>query len=125
MSFQQVRDNTGLIAILGVTPNLLLGTTLQVAAVPSILRISATAPAASAGDGRLDAFAGGRQLTGRQGQVVPTELAAGRGPDAQLGWLLESIVAAGELLEVVFRNTDAAATIAAPGISFWATLEPL
>jgi hypothetical protein len=39
--------------------------------------------------------------------------------------LLESIVAAGELLEVVFRNTDAAATIAAPGISFWATLEPL
>lgn len=125
MSFQQVRDNTGVIAISGTTANLLLGTTLQVASVPSMLRISATAPTASSGDGRMDVFAGGRQLTGRQGQVVPTELAVGRGPDAQLGWLLESPVAAGELLELVFRNTDAAATIAAPGISFWATLDPL
>jgi len=125
MSFQQVRDQTGLIPISGQTGNLLLGTTLQVAAVPSMLRITATAPAANPGDGRMDVFAGGRQLTGRQGQVVPCETFVGRGPDAQLGWLLEAPVAAGELLELVFRNTDGAATIAAPGIGFWATLDPL
>lgn len=125
MSYQQLRDSTGAIVASGTTANLLLGTTLQTAAVPSVLMITASLPAAAAQDGRMDVFAGGRQLTGRQGQLVPVESVAGRGPDAQLGWLGEWEVAAGELLELVFRNVDTVNPIAAPGISWIAQLRPL
>lgn len=125
MSYQQLRDSTGAIVASGTTVNLLLGTTLQSAAQPSLLRITATLPAAAAQDGRMDVFAGGRQLSGRLGQLVPVESVAGRGPDAQLGWLGEWVVGAGELLELVFRNVDTVNPIAAPGITWIAQLEPI
>jgi hypothetical protein len=123
VSDQTLREITGAIVASGATANLLLGTTLQTANRPSMLRVTATVPAAAASDARMDVFAGGRQLTGRAGQNVPTELAAGRGPDNQLGWLLERPVAAGELLELVFRNIDTVNAIAAPGVSWYATLD--
>lgn len=123
MSFQQLRDTTGVTVAGGTTTNQLLGTTLQTAGVPSMLRVTATAPTASANVGRMALFAGGRLLTGRNGQVVPNEGAnAGRGPDAQLGWLVEAPVAAGELLELTFTTS---AVVAAPGITWIAQLEPL
>lgn len=120
MSFQQLRDSTGAFAAAGSSANLFLGTTLQTAGRAAMLRIAATTIAAGANLARIDVFAGGRQLTGRNGQLVPTELAAGRGPDSQLGWLLEAPVAAGELLEFVVRTS---AAIVAPGVSYYAILD--
>jgi len=122
MSFQQLRDTTGVTVANVATANQLLGTTLQTASVPSMLRVTATVPSASANVGRMNLFAGGRQLTGRNGQLVPIESAAGRGADAQLGWLGEWAVAAGELLELSFIGT---AIIAAPGVTWIAQLDPL
>jgi hypothetical protein len=125
MSYQTPRDSTGAIVASGQTTNLLLGTTLQSPARPSVLRVTAALPTAASGDGRMDVYAGGRQLTSRNGAVVPVESVAGRGPDAQLGWIGEWEVAAGELLELYFRNTDTANAIAAPGITWFAQLEPI
>jgi hypothetical protein len=122
MSFQQLRDTTGATVANVSTANQLLGTTLQTASVPSMLRIAASVPSASANVARMNLFAGGRQLTGRNGQLVPIESAAGRGPDAQLGWLGEWPVAAGELLELMFISS---AIVAAPGVTWIAQLDPL
>jgi hypothetical protein len=122
MSFQQLRDTTGVTVANVSTTNQLLGTTLQTAAVPSMLRVTATVPLASLNIERMNLFAGGRQLTGRNGQLVPIESLAGRGPDAQLGWLGEWPVAAGELLELLFVGS---VIVAAPGVTWIAQLEPL
>jgi hypothetical protein len=122
LSFQQLRDTTGATVANVSTANQLLGTTLQTASVPSMLRVTATVPSASLNVCRMNLFAGGRQLSGRNGQLVPIESAGGRGPDAQLGWLGEWPVAAGELLELLFISS---AIVAAPGVTWIAQLDPL
>jgi hypothetical protein len=77
--------------------------------------VAATVPSAAASDGLLALTIGGRVVTGPVGQLIPTELAAGRGPDAQLGWLYSGPALGNELLELVVINQDTANAIAAPG----------
>lgn len=124
MQEQPLRRTTGAIAASGNSGNVLQGTTLQYATRPSKLRISASVPAAASGDGLMDVFAGGRQLTGRDGHTVPVEAAAGSGPTLlNPGFLLDEGVAAGELIELVFRNGDTVNAIAAPGVTYYVRID--
>jgi hypothetical protein len=115
MNDQTLRLQTGVIAAGARTGNLLNGTLIQYPGAPAIVRVAATVPSAAASDGLLALTIGGRVVTGPVGQLIPTELAAGRGPDAQLGWLYSGPALGNELLELVVINQDTANAIAAPG----------
>lgn len=121
---QTIRPNTGAIAAGVTSPNILQGTLIQYPGAPSMVRVAATVAAAAAGDGLMNLSIGGRNVTGA-GQVIPTELAAGRGPDAQLGWLYEGPALGDDLLELSVRNIDTVNPIAAPGVQFIVQVEPV
>lgn len=114
MNDQTLRLQTGAIAAGARTLNLLAGSLVQYPGAPAIVRVAATVPAAAANDGLLNLSIGGRNVTGA-GQLIPTELAAGRGPDAQLGWLYSGPALGNELLELTIANQDLVNPIAAPG----------
>jgi len=86
--------------------NVLAGTLIQYPGQPSVVRVAATVPAAATGDILMSLRIGGRLVA--PDQVVPIESLAGRGPDAQLGWLIAAPAMGNELLELVARNQDAA-----------------
>jgi hypothetical protein len=114
---QTIRPSTGAIPAGTRTQNILQGLLIQYPGSPAIVRVAATVPAAAAGDGVMNLTIGGRNVTGN-GQIIPTELAAGRGPDAQLGWLYEGPALGNELLELTVQNADTVNAIAAPGATF-------
>jgi len=116
MNDQTLRIATGVIAIGARTGNLLQGTLVQYPGAPAIVRVAATCLAADANKGLLTLSIGGRNVLGTPGQVIPSELAAGRGPDAQLGWMWSGVALGSDLLELAVINTSAVATIATPGI---------
>ena len=120
-----LRPTTGAIAAGARTGNLLLGSLIQYPGVPSVVRVTGTVPAAASGDGLLQLTIGGRVVTGAIGLVIPTELAAGRGPDAQLGWLYEGPAMGNELLELVVVNQDTTNAIAAPGATLLIQVQPV
>lgn len=122
---QTLRIQTGAIAAGARTGNVLQGTLVQYPGAPSMVNVSATLPAAAAGDGLMSLSIGGRNVTGTPGQLVPTELAAGRGPDAQLGALYAGPALGDDLLELAFINQDTVNAIAAPGITVIVNVEPL
>jgi hypothetical protein len=119
---QTLRIQSGAIAAGARTANLLQGTLVQYPGAPAIVRVAATVAAAAAGDGLLQLAIGGRNVTG-QGQLIPTELAAGRGPDAQLGWLYSGPALGNELLELTIQNQDLVNPIAAPGVTVLVQVE--
>jgi len=121
---QTIRPNTGAIAAGATTANVLQGTLIQYPGAPSMVRVAASVPAAAAGDGLMNLSIGGRNVTGA-GQVIPTELAAGRGPDSQLGALYAGPALGDDLLELAFINQDTVNAIAAPGITVIVNVEPL
>jgi len=121
---QTLRLQTGAIAAGARTGNVLQGTLVQYPGEPSMVRIAATVAAAAAGDGLMSLGVGGRNVTGTPGQLVPTELAAGRGPDAQLGWLYQGPALGSDLLELAFINQDTVNPIAAPGVTVLVEVEP-
>jgi len=121
---QTIRPNSGAILAGATTANILQGTLIQYPGAPSMVRVAATVPAAAAGDGLLNLSIGGRNMTGA-GQVIPTELTAGRGPDAQLGWLYEGPALGDDLLGMNVRNIDTVNAIAAPGVQFIVQVEPI
>lgn len=125
MNKQTLRLQTGAIAAGARTGNILQGTLIQYPGDPAVVRVSGTVAAAAAGDGLLAMTIGGRNVTGQIGQVVPTELAAGRGPDAQLGYLVEEAALGSDLLELVVVNQDTANAIAAPGATLLVELDPI
>lgn len=86
--------------------NVLAGSLVQYPQQPSVVRVAATVPAAATGDILMSLRIGGRLVA--PDQVVPIEAAAGRGPDAQLGWMIAAPAMGNELLELVARNIDAA-----------------
>lgn len=122
MNDQTLRIQSGAIAAGARTANLLQGTLVQYPGAPAIVRVAATVAAAAAGDGLLQLAIGGRNVTG-QGQLIPTELAAGRGPDAQLGWLYSGPALGNELLELTIQNQDLVNPIAAPGVTVLVQVE--
>lgn len=122
MNDQTLRIQTGAIAAGARTLNVLAGTLVQYPGSPAVVRIAATVPAAAAGDALLNFTIGGRNVTGA-GQLVPTELAAGRGPDAQLGWLYSGPALGSDLLELVVANQDLVNAIAAPGATILVQVE--
>jgi hypothetical protein len=122
MNDQTLRLQTGAIAAGARTLNVLAGTLVQYPGGPAVVAISATVPAAAASDGVLNLTIGGRNVTGA-GQLIPTELAAGRGPDAQLGWLYRGPALGNELLELVVVNQDLVNAIAAPGATILVQVE--
>lgn len=122
MNDQTLRLQTGAIAAGARTGNVLAGTLVQYPGGPAVVRVSATVAAAAAGDGLLNLTIGGRNVTGG-GQLVPTELAAGRGPDAQLGWLYSGPALGSDLLELVVVNQDLVNAIAAPGATILVQVE--
>jgi hypothetical protein len=119
-----VRIETGVIAAGARTANLLLGKLIQYPGRPSIIRVTGTVPAAAAGDGLMQLTIGGRVVTDI-GLRIPTELAAGRGPDSQLGWLYEGPAMGNELLELIVVNSDTVNAIAAPGATLLVQLQPV
>ena len=123
MNDQTLRISSGVIAAGARTGNLLQGTLVQYPGAPAVVRVAATVPAAASGDGLLSLTIGGRVVTGPVGQLIPTELAAGRGPDAQLGWLYSGPALGNELLELVVINQDAVNPIAAPGATVLVQVE--
>ena len=123
MNDQTLRIQSGVIAAGARTGNLLQGTLVQYPGAPAIVRVSATVATAAAGDGILSFTIGGRVVTGPVGQLIPTELAAGRGPDAQLGWMYAGPALGNELLELVVINQDTANPIAAPGVTVLVQVE--
>ena len=120
-----LRLTTGVIAAGARTTNLLQGTLIQYPGVPSVIRVTGTVPSAASGDGLLQLTIGGRVVTGAVGLLIPTELAAGRGPDAQLGWLYEGPAMGSELLELVTVNQDTTNAIAAPGATILIQVQPV
>ena len=125
MNEQTLRLQSGVIGAGARTANLLLGTLVQYPGGPAMVRVSATVPAAAASDGLLNLTIGGRNVTGPIGQLIPTELAAGRGPDAQLGWMYSGPALGSDLLELVIVNQDTVNPIAAPGATVLVQVEPL
>lgn len=123
MNDQTLRISTGVIAAGARTANVLQGTLIQYPGAPAIVRVAATVPTAASGDGLLSFTIGGRVVTGPVGQLIPTELAAGRGPDAQLGWLYSGPALGNELLELVVINQDTVNAIAAPGATIIVQVE--
>lgn len=123
MNDQTLRLTTGVIAAGARTGNVLQGTLVQYPGAPAIVRVAATVPTAASGDGLLSLVIGGRVVTGPVGQLIPTELAAGRGPDAQLGWLYSGPAMGNELLELVVINQDTVNPIAAPGATVLVQVE--
>jgi hypothetical protein len=123
MNDQTLRITTGAVAAGARTGNVLQGTLVQYPGAPAIVRVAATVPTAASGDGLLSLTIGGRVVTGPVGQLVPTELAAGRGPDAQLGWLYSGPAMGNELLELVVINQDTVNPIAAPGATILVQVE--
>lgn len=123
MNDQTLRIQTGAIAAGARTTNVLQGTLVQYPGAPAVVRVAATVPAAAASDGLLSLTIGGRVVTGPVGQLIPTELAAGRGPDAQLGWLYSGPALGNELLELVVINQDTVNPIAAPGATIIVQVE--
>ena len=121
---QTLRPSTGAIAAGVTSANILQGTLIQYPGAPSMVRVAATVAAAAAGDGLMQLAIGGRNVTGN-GQVIPTELSPGRGPDAQLGWLYEGPALGDDLLELSVRNVDTTNAIAAPGAQFIVQVEPI
>jgi hypothetical protein len=121
---QTIRPSTGAIAAGARTANIVQGQLIQYPGSPSMVRIAATVAAAAAGDAQLQVFVGGRNVTG-QGFNIPTELAAGRGPDSQLGWLWTGPALGSDLLEVYVQNVDTVNAIAAPGVQFVIEVEPV
>lgn len=117
MNDQTLRITSGAIAAGARSGNLLQGTLVQYPGAPAVIRIAATVPSAASGDGLLSLTIGGRVVTGPVGQLIPTELAAGRGPDAQLGWMYSGPALGNELLELVVINQDTVNPIAAPGVT--------
>jgi hypothetical protein len=122
---QTLRPNTGAILAGARTANILAGTLVQYPGADSMVRVAATVPAAAAGDALMSLSIGGRNVTGTPGQLVPTELAAGRGPDAQLGWLYSGPALGGDLLELSIQNQDTVNAIAAPGVQFLVEVTPI
>lgn len=123
MNDQTLRIQSGVIAAGARTGNLLQGTLVQYPGAPSVVRVAATVPAAAAGDGILAFSIGGRNVAGTPGQLIPTELAAGRGPDAQLGWLYTGPALGSDLLELSIINQDTVNAIAAPGVTILVQVE--
>lgn len=123
MNDQTLRITTGVVAAGARTGNVLQGTLVQYPGAPAIVRVAATVPTAASGDGLLSLTIGGRVVTGPVGQLIPTELAAGRGPDAQLGWLYSGPAMGNELLELVVINQDTVNPIAAPGATILVQVE--
>jgi hypothetical protein len=123
MNDQTLRFQTGVIAAGARTGNIVQGSLVQYPGAPAVVRIAATVPAAAASDGILSVSIGGRNVTGTPGQLVPTELAAGRGPDAQLGWLYSGAALGSDLLEVYVINQDTVNPIAAPGATVLVQVE--
>lgn len=123
MNDQTLRIQTGAIAAGARTGNLLQGTLIQYPGGPAIVRVAATIPSLAANDGLLSLTIGGRVVTGPVGQLIPTELATGRGPDSQLGWLYSGPALGNELLELVVINQDTANPIAAPGVTVLVQVE--
>lgn len=123
MNDQTLRISSGVIAAGARTGNLLQGTLVQYPGAPAVVRVAATVPSAASGDGLLSLTIGGRVVTGPTGQLIPTELAAGRGPDAQLGWLYSGPALGNELLELVIINIDTVNPIAAPGATVLVQVE--
>jgi len=115
MNDQTLRFTTGAIAAGARTGNIVQGSLVQYPGAPAVVRVSATVPAAASGDGILSVNIGGRNVTGTPGQVIPTELAAGRGPDSQLGWLSSGPALGSDLIEIIVINSDTANPFAAPG----------
>lgn len=123
MNDQTLRIQTGAIAAGARTGNVVQGTLVQYPGAPAVVRIAATVPAAAASDGLLSVTIGGRNVTGPVGQLIPTELAAGRGPDAQLGFLYAGPALGSDLLEIVVINQDTTNAIAAPGATVLVQVE--
>lgn len=122
---QALRITSGVIAAGARSTNLLANTVIQYPGSPSIVRVTATLAAAAAGDGLLQLTIGGRVVTGPLGVLIPTELAAGRGPDAQLGWLYAGPAMGDELLELIVVNQDTVNPIAAPGVTALINVDPV
>lgn len=123
MNDQTLRITSGVIAAGSRSTNLLQGTLVQYPGAPAIVRVAATVASAASGDGLLNLTIGGRVVTGPTGQLIPTELAAGRGPDAQLGWMYSGPALGNELLELVIVNQDTVNPIAAPGVTVLVQVE--
>jgi hypothetical protein len=123
MNDQTLRFTSGVIAAGARTGNLLQGTLVQYPGAPAIVRVAATCLAAAASDGVLALSVGGRNVLGTPGQIVPTELAVGRGPDSQLGWMWSGAALGSDLLELSIINVDTVNPIAAPGITVLVQVE--
>lgn len=123
MNDQTLRITSGAVAAGARSGNLLQGTLVQYPGAPAVVRIAGTVAAAAAGDGIMAFSIGGRNVAGSPGQVIPTELAAGRGPDAQLGWLYSGPALGSDLLELSVINIDTVNPIAAPGVTFIVQVE--
>lgn len=105
MDGQTLRFQTA-IAAGATTANVVQGSLVQYPGVPSMVRVAATVPAAATGDILMTLKLGGRVVA--PDQVVPIESAAGRGPDAQLGWMIAAPARGSDLIELTYRNIDAA-----------------
>jgi hypothetical protein len=116
---QTIRGRAAGIAAGATTANQLLGTLIQYPGSPSNISVSATCPAAGANAVFKTLTIGGRVVAPEQ--LVPTEAAAGRGPDANLGFLVQDVALGGDLLDRKFRNSGGAAN----DVSFLVVCEPI
>ena len=123
MPEQGQRFNTALAAS-QLTGNVLLGTLYQQPMQDSAFSVAASLPALAATNGNVQATVriGGRVVL--QDAVVPVESVVGQGPTPlAVGNLYTGTVLAGELIELIYRNTVATAVLA-PGVTSFVNINP-
>lgn len=124
MPEQVQRPTSGAIAAGVTTANILLGTLFMQPPTNSAFKMSASVAAAASGDGLVSIRIGGRTVCLEA--VVPVESVAGQGPTPLgIGPLYSGVAMAGELIELFVRNQDTVNAIAAPGVTFYVSIDPI
>jgi len=118
---QTQRFNTALGAS-AISANVFLGSLFMQPPVDCRLQIAQALPALAATNGNVQATLRIGGTVKLLDAVIPVEQIVGQGPTPQTGIMWSGAVLAGELVELILRNTVATA-VAAPGVTTLATIE--